>query len=162
MSPSRWFSIKFVCIQSRLKSFSKPSSSISHISDIQRCILWAIYQSQCSEWILATIYPQIFLKGYISVIWKSYICPPTEPITVARCSNMITCIPVLAIWRRHCGMLPFKAGMIFNLHKLLTLILLLIKGNILAEPIHYTLSNAKKCHPSAPYPTRCMKWIYFI
>jgi len=83
----------------------------------QRCILWDIYQSQFSIWVLVTISPPIFLNGYISAMWKRHIDPPTKSITLDRCWSTMTGEPDWTILRRNCRILPLKAVMILTLQK---------------------------------------------
>jgi len=124
-----------------------------------RWILWATYQSQFAEWVLAILAPLIFLAGYISAIWTRYVDLPTKSTTFNRCSSKVTGVLVLTMWRRHGHILPFKAGMILTLQKISTYYQLQINSKICTEPIFDAFTIVKKCHFSAPYHNRFIIWV---
>jgi len=157
-SPSTWSSVKLGGMQLAFRCFGKPCHSVQYISNFQRRILWAIYQSQFSEWVLLTISPPIFLNGYISAMWLRPIKIPTESITCHRCSHTMTGVPVLTIWGRHCLILPFKAGMILTVQKFSTNYLLPMKSEIPALPILYTFSIVRQSHFSSTYHISWINW----
>jgi len=113
-SPSTWSRLKLGGMQPGFWSYGKQSNRVKYISDIRRCILWAIYQSQFREWVPGTISSLIFLNGHILAMWKRRIDLPTNSSTFNRCSITMTGVPVRTIWRRHCRMFPFKAGTILT------------------------------------------------
>jgi len=157
-SPSASSSVKLGWRQSAFRCFRKPSNSVSSVLGIQWCILWAVYQSQLGEWIAATIPLPIFLNGYILAMWTRHIDLPTMSMTFNRCSNTMTCLPVLPIWRRHCHILPFKAGTILTVREFSTYRQLPRKSEIHAKPIFYATTIVRKCHFSAPYHNRNIMW----
>jgi len=156
--PSAWSSLKFGGRQLEFRSSGEPSKSIWYISDIQRWILWAIYQSQLGKWVPATVSPPIFLNGYISAMTKRHIDLQIKSTTFRRYLSTMSGVPVLTRWRRHCLILPFKAGTIVTPHKFSTNYPLPINCEILAETISYTSSNVRKSHFSAPYHSRYFIW----
>jgi len=125
---------------------------------IQTCILWAIYQSQFSEWVVATISPPILLNSYIWAIWTIYLNQPTKSNTFGRCSSTMTGLLVLTIWKRHSPILPCKASKILTVQNSLTYYLLLINGEILAEPIFYTFSLVWRSNFSDSCQQRYIIW----
>ena len=157
-SPSAWSSFKLGGRQLAFRSSRKPLNSALSILYIQRCILWGISQSQFDEWVQATISPPIFLNGYISAMWKRRIDLPTKSITFNRGSSTMTSVPVLTIWRRHCHILPFKAGTILTLQKFSTYYQLAINGELHAKPIFYASTVVRKSHFSALYHNRYIIW----
>jgi len=100
--PSTRSSLKFGRRQLAFRSSRKPLNRMKYLPDIEWCILCAFYRGQFGEWVLATISPSIFLNGYISAIWKRHIHQQIKSVTLDRCSNTISSVPVLTIWRRHC------------------------------------------------------------
>jgi hypothetical protein len=143
-------------------SSGKPSTNVKSISDIQRCISWAVYETQFGERVPVTISPPIFLNGYISPMWKKHIDLSLQSITLKRCLNTMTCVLVLTIWRRHCHMLPIKAGRILTLRNVSTYYQLPTNGAILVEPIFYASTIVSKRHFSDPYHNRYIIWEKFM
>jgi len=125
------------------------SNNMYSISDNQRCISWAMYQSQFSEWVLVRMSPPIFLKGYMSATRKWQIHRTTKSIILDRFSSKMTGLLVLTIWRRHSHILPCKAGMILTCQKLSTNYPLLINIEMLAEPTFYASSIVRMIDFSA-------------
>jgi len=157
-SPSGVVSLMHVVIQSALRSFGKPLRSLLYFSDIQRCILWAIYHTQFSQWIRATISRKIFLNSNISAMLQRHINCPTKLITFDWCSSIMTCTPVFTIWRRYCHILPFKAGTISTLQYLSTYCLLLTNSKLHADHNFYASSIVRTSHFSAMHPNRYIIW----
>jgi len=116
------------------------------VLDIQRCILWAICQSQFGKWVQVKISPLIFLNSYTSPTWKRHIDLPTKSITIDRWSSTMTSVLVLTIWRRHYHILHSKAGMILTRQRFSTYCLQPISGEGLAEPIFSSPNNWGRAH----------------
>ena len=96
----------------------------------------------------------MFLNGYISPTCKRHIDPATKSIRFDRCLSIMTGVPVLTIWRRHCHIWHSKAGTILTLQKFSTYSLLLINGEVHEEPICYIPKQFSTSPSSAPYHSR--------
>jgi len=72
--------------------------------------------------------------------------------------HTMTSVPVLTIWRRHCHILPSKAGTILTLRKFSTYYQLPINGEIRTEPIFYIFTIVRKSHFSALSHNRYIIW----
>jgi hypothetical protein len=67
------------------------------------------------------------------------------PIVFKRCSSKITSKPILTLWRRHSGILPFKTGMTSTLQMLSMYHPLPINDELRAERIRFGCSVARIC-----------------
>jgi len=94
----------------------------------------------------------------ISALWKRHIDLPTKSITFNRCWSTMSGVPVLTIWRRHCYIVPFKAGTILTLRKFSAYYQLPINSEICAKPIFYASNIVRKSHFSAAYHNSCIIW----
>jgi len=157
-SPSAWSGLMLGWRQLAFSRSGEALNSMWLISDIQRCILSAIYHSQLGEWILVTILPLIFLNGYISPMWKRKINLAPTPIESNGCSSTMTGVLVLTIWRRHCHILHSKAGTILTLQRFSKYFPLLINGEVHAEPICYVSRPFRMSPLFALYHSRYIIW----
>jgi len=161
-SPSFWSSFKLGGTQSVFRCSRKPLNNTLYVSDIQRCILWAMYVTQFGQYVLVTISPTIFLNGYLLPMWKRHINLATKSITFNRCLNIMTGVPVLTIWRRHSHILHSKVGKILTLQIYSTYCLLLIDSHVHPEPICYNSKQFRRSTFSAQYHSRHIIWEKWI
>jgi len=157
-SPSVWSSLKLSGWQSAFRRSGNPLDNTYYISDIQRCILWAISQSQVGEWVLVTISPLIFLNGYILPTRRRHIDLPTKSITFDTGSSTMTGVPVLPIWRRQYHILHSKAGTKLTRQRFSTYYPLPISGEVHAEPIFYVSKQMRMSPLSALYHSSYIIW----
>jgi len=136
-SPPVSSSLKLGNRQLSFRSHGKWLNSVQYISDIQRCIWWAIHQSQLGEWVLTNISWPIFMNSCTSAMWKTHITLPTTSITFNRYRSTMN------IHGRYCHLLPCMAGIILTLQRFSTYNPLLIHGKIVVEPsfMHRALSG---------------------
>jgi hypothetical protein len=151
--PSPCSNSKLGLRQLAFRCFRKWYNSVQYISDIERCNLCTLIQSQICKWVLLTISPLIFMNSYISAMWKRLIDLQTESITYERWSTTMT------IWRRCCLILPSKAGTMLTWQRFSIYHSLAIHGEIPSEPIFLPFSMLRKSQFSAPYRHSYIIWV---
>jgi len=152
--PSAWLSLKLGEMELEFRSTRNPLNSASSNSNIQGVTLYVVYQPQLGKMILAIFSLLIFQNGYISAMWKRKIDLPTKSITIDRCSRIMTSVPVLTIWRRHCCMLCSRVGTILTVWQFLTYYLLLMNSELQGEHIVEVSTVVWTSHISAQYQSR--------
>jgi len=157
-SPSAWSSLKLGDKQSAFRCHWKSLDSTESISDIFRGILWAIYQSHFAEWVAVTVSLLVLRNGCISPKWKRYINQATKSISFDKCLGIMTGVPILTVWWRHCHILHSKAGMMLTLPKFSTYHLLPRNIEEYTEPICYISKQFKTSPLAALYHSRYIIW----
>jgi hypothetical protein len=131
---------------------------VESISDIERCILSAIYQSEFAEWDPVTMSPLTCRSTYISAMWMRHSDLPTKSIIFNRCSSTMIGALVRTIWKGQWHLLPFEASTILTLWKVSTYYELPWNGGIWVEPISYPFPIVSKSYFPAPYHNRYIIW----
>jgi len=78
--------------------------------------------------------------------------------TSDRCLTIMTGVPVLTIWRRHCPILHSKAGMRLTLQKISTYCPLLRYNKVHPDPICYVSKQFRMSPLVMPYCSRYIIW----
>jgi hypothetical protein len=78
--PSAWLRLILIGCQLAFCCFKKHLNNDWYISDIEECIWLAIYQNQLKLWVPDSMFPLIFLNGYIFPTWKRLINLATHSI----------------------------------------------------------------------------------